>query len=87
VSRKTLALPQVTALYTPGTGYAESARTVLAADRIHGAAVFFGKHYGFMAGLLFRIKCIFKALFTFRLPLFMALLSGGKIDGSQSAIL
>ncbi len=87
VSRKTLVLPQVTALYTPGTGYAESARTILAADRIHGAAVFFGKHYGFVAGLLFRIKAILKALFTFRLPLFAALLSGGKIDGSQSAIL
>jgi GT2 family glycosyltransferase len=87
VSRKTLALPQVTALYTPGAAYAESARTVLAADRIHGAAVFFAKHYGFGAGLLFRIKSILKALFTFRLPLFAALLSGGKIDGSQSTIL
>jgi GT2 family glycosyltransferase len=86
-ARKTLALPQVTALYTPGAGYAESARTLLAADRVHGAAVFFAKHYGFMAGLLFRIKCILKALFTFRLPLFAALISGGKIDGSQSAIL
>jgi GT2 family glycosyltransferase len=87
VSRKTLALPQVTALYTPGAAYAESARTILAADRVHGAAVFFGKHYGFMTGLLFRIKCILKALFTFRLPLFAALISGGKIDGSQSVIL
>jgi GT2 family glycosyltransferase len=87
VSRKTLALPQVTALYTPGAAYAESARTILAADRVHGAAVFFGKHYGFAAGLLFRVKSILKALFTFRLPLFAALISGGKIDGSQSAIL
>jgi N-acetylglucosaminyl-diphospho-decaprenol L-rhamnosyltransferase len=87
VSRKTLALPQVTALYTPGSAYAESARTILAADQVHGAAVFFGKHYGFAAGLLFRIKSILKALFTFRLGLFAALLSGGKIDGSQSAIL
>jgi GT2 family glycosyltransferase len=87
VSRKTVALPQVTALYTPGTAYAESARTILAADQIHGAAVFFGKHYGFMTGLFFRIKAILKALFTFRLPLFATLLSGGKIDGSQSTIL
>jgi GT2 family glycosyltransferase len=87
VSRKTLVLPQVTALFTPGTGYAESARTILAADRIHGASVFFGKHFGFAAGLMFRIKAMLKALFTFRLPLFAALLSGGKIDGSQSAIL
>ena len=87
VSRKTVALPLVTALYTPNSPYAESAATILAADRIHGAAVFFSKHYGFMSGLLFRLKEIFKALFTFRLPLFMALISGSKIDGSQSAIL
>jgi N-acetylglucosaminyl-diphospho-decaprenol L-rhamnosyltransferase len=87
VSRKISALPQVTALYTPGSPYAESARTILAADRIHGAAVFFGKHYGFSSGLLFRIKSIFKALFTFRIPLFVALVSATKIDGSQTAIL
>jgi len=87
VSRKTLALPQVTGLYTPGAAYAESARTILDADSIHGAAVFFGKHYGFATGLFFRIKSTLKALFTFRLGLFAALLSGGKIDGSQSAIL
>ena len=87
VSRKTLALPQVTALYTPGSPYAESARTILAADRVHGAAVFFSKHYGFTAGLLFRIKSILKALFTLRIPLFAALISGAKIDGSQTAIL
>jgi GT2 family glycosyltransferase len=87
VSRKTSALPQVTALFTPGSPYAESARTILAADRVHGAAVFFGKHYGFATGLLVRIKAIFTALFTFRIPLFLALVSGAKIDGSQSAIL
>ena len=87
VARKTSALPQVTALYTPGSPYSESARTILAADRVHGAAVFFGKHYGFAAGLLFRIKAILGALFTLRLALFAALISGSKIDGSQTAIL
>ncbi|MGB6941617.1 MAG: glycosyltransferase [Bryobacteraceae bacterium] len=87
VSRKTLALPQVTALYTPGPPYAESAQTILAADRIHGAAVFFGKHYGLASGILFRIKAIFGALFTLKLPLFAALISGAKIDGSQTEIL
>ncbi len=86
-SRKTLVLPQVTALYTPGSPYSESAATILAADRVHGAAVYFGKHYGFVAALLFRIKCILKALVTLRLPLFAALASGSKIDGSQTAIL
>jgi GT2 family glycosyltransferase len=87
VARKTSALPQVTALYTPGSPYAESAKTILAADRVHGAAVFFGKHYGSLTGILFRVKAILGALFTFRLPLFAALVSGSKIDGSQSTIL
>ncbi len=87
VARKTEVLPRVTALYTPGSPYAESARTILAADQIHGAAVFFGKHYGFANGLLFRLKAILKALFTMRIPLFLALISGEKIDGSQSDIL
>jgi len=87
VSRKTSALPQVTALFTPGSPYAESARTILAADRVHGAATFFGKHYGFASGLLFRIKSILAALVTFRIPLFAALISGTKIDGSQNVIL
>jgi GT2 family glycosyltransferase len=87
VSRKTLALPQVTALYTPGSPYAESARTILTADRIHGAAVYFTKHYGFASGILFRIQAILGALFTLRFPLFAALISGAKIDGSQTVIL
>jgi hypothetical protein len=87
VSRRTSVLPHVTALYTPNSPYAESARTILAADRVHGAAVYFGKHFGFMSGLLFRLKAILGALFTFRLGLFGALISGAKIDGSQSAIL
>lgn len=87
VSRKTVALPQVTALYTPNSPYAESAQTILAADRVHGAAVYFGKHFGFVSGLMFRLKAILNSLFTFRLPLLFALISGTKIDGSQSAIL
>ncbi len=86
-SRKTVVLPRVTALYTPSSPYAETSRTILAADRVHGAAVFFAKHYGFTTGFLVRLKAIFKALFTFRLGLFIALISGTKIDGSQTAIL
>jgi len=86
-SRKTLAMPQVTALFTPGSPYSSAADTILAADRIHGAAVYFVKHYGFMAGLLFRVKSALKALFSMKLGLFGALLSGSKIDGSQATIL
>ena len=87
VSRKTLVMPRVTALYTPGPGFSESARSIVEADHIQGAAVYFGKHFGMTAGILFRVKEILKALFTFRIPLFGALISGTKIDGSQTTIL
>ena len=86
-SRKTLALPQVTALYTPGSPYSDASRTIFQADRIHGTAVYFSKHYGLLTGLLFRIKAILKALFTLRWGLFSCLISLTKIDGSQSDIL
>jgi GT2 family glycosyltransferase len=86
-ARKTLALPQVTALYTHCSPYSAGAETILAADRVHGAAVYFGKHYGFLTGLLFRIKAALMALVTMRLGLFAALVSGSKIDGSQTVIL
>src|SRR5215472_974377 len=85
--RKTLVLPQVTALYTPHSPYSESSKTIMDADRVHGLAVYFGKHYGFVTGLLFRIKSALIALFTLRLSLFMAVISAAKIDGSQSEIL
>ena len=86
-ARTTLVLPQVTALYTRCSPYSSAADTILAADRVHGAAVYFGKHYGFAAGLVFRVKEAVKALFTMHLGLFGALLSGSKIDGSQTVIL
>ena len=86
-SRKALVLPRVTALYTAGSPYSEASHTLLEADRIHGAAVYFAKHYGLLNGFVFRIKSVLKALFTFRLGLFAAVISGSKIDGSQSEIL
>jgi GT2 family glycosyltransferase len=85
--RKTLALPPVTALFTRGSPYSASSATILEADKIHGAAVYFGKHFGFVSGLLFRIKAMLKALLTARFSLFLAVISWTKIDGSQTAIL
>jgi GT2 family glycosyltransferase len=85
--RKTLALPQVTVLYTPSSPYSESSRTILEADRVHGTAVYFGKHYGLVTGLFFRVKCTLKALLSLHFRLFVAVISGTKIDGSQSEIL
>ncbi len=85
VSRKTLALPQVTALYHSRValrriGPAPSWRpTACMARRYISAST-----TALLSGILFRIKAILKALFTLRIPLFVALISGTKIDGSQS---
>jgi GT2 family glycosyltransferase len=87
-ARKLIVLPRVTALYTKiQPAYSSGAKNILEADRIHGLATFFGKHYGFFAGLLFRLKSILMAAFTGRFGLAGALASGTKIDGSQTTIL
>lgn len=86
-ARKTIVLPAVTALYTANSPYSESSKNIFAADRVNGLAVYFGKHYGFFSGLAFRLKNIMKSLFSLRFSLFLALISGSKIDGSQSDIL
>src|SRR5271154_3824660 len=87
-ARKLLVLPRVTALYTRMEPvYSAAAKNILEADRIHGLATFFGKHYGFVSGLLFRVKCALKAAFTGRFGVAGAVLSGTKIDGSQTTIL
>jgi len=55
------------------------------ADRTLGAAAFLGKYYGFFSGLSFRVLAIFKALGRFNFRLMSYLVSGQKLDGSQSA--
>ena len=62
----------------------DASRGLLAADRAGGAAALIGKYYGFMAGFGFRIGAIFRALGRFDIKQFLALVSGGKIDGSQA---
>jgi GT2 family glycosyltransferase len=54
------------------------------ADRTLGASAFFGKYYGFMAGLTFRLGAIFRALGRFNFRELSALISGQKLDGSQA---
>jgi hypothetical protein len=49
----------------------------LEGDRVAGTAAFLGKHHGFAAGLLYRLKQSLKALITLR---FKAL-AARKIDG------
>jgi N-acetylglucosaminyl-diphospho-decaprenol L-rhamnosyltransferase len=59
--------------------------SAFAVDRALGAAHFLGKYNGFFAGLGFRIAAMLKALAGFRLGEVAALISGQKVDGSQSA--
>ena len=58
--------------------------SVAEADRILGASAFLGKYHGFFSGLSFRILAILKALGKFDLRLVSLLVSGQKLDGSQS---
>lgn len=62
-----------------------SARALLAADRISGAAGYIGKRYGVLQGLLFRLSLAFSNLLDFRL--FIAILSGSRVDGTQGGVL
>lgn len=58
--------------------------TLSEADRALGAAAFFGKYYGFFSGLSFRLVAILKALGRFNFRLLGYLISGQKLDGTQS---
>lgn len=49
-----------------------------------GVAVFLGKHYGFFSGLKARLGAVLGALLHFQLGQVVPLISGQKIDGSQS---
>ena len=55
----------------------------LLGDRMHGAATFLGLHFGFAAGLMYRLKAILKALVGLRIGLLSGLIAGDKIDGNQ----
>ncbi len=85
--KKVLALPRVTCAFNPRQEvFPANALKVLEADRMAGAARYFGKHYGFLSGIAIRLKAIFGALFSFRLGLFTAILSGRKVDGTQTEL-
>lgn len=64
----------------------EPTGTTTVVDRYNSAAGYLGKHFGFFAGLTFRISAIFKALFSFRFGMLSGLVSGQKIDGTQSSL-
>ena len=57
-------------------------RADLEGDRAAGTAGFLGKHYGFMSGLLYRIKTGLAAALTFRFKVAAGAFAGQKVDGS-----
>ena len=82
--RKTVIATKLGAVwYTPEPS---ATGTATIADRYHGASGYLGKHNGFAAGLGFQLSAIFKALFAFQFGLLAALISGQKIDGTQSSL-
>ena len=70
------------------------ARGLLTADRALGAAVWCGKHYGWIHGLRFRMVAVLRALGAlfglrdagYRFAVLTCLLNGQKLDGSQRAL-
>jgi GT2 family glycosyltransferase len=52
-------------------------------DSAHGIATWIGLHFGFAAGLKYRISAALTALGKGKLSVFIGLLSGSKIDGNQ----
>jgi N-acetylglucosaminyl-diphospho-decaprenol L-rhamnosyltransferase len=75
-NRKIVILSRISAIHdaTPSP----VRKSTLEGDRASGTAAFLGKHYGFGASLLYRLKTGFAALFTLR----FSVLGGTKIDGS-----
>lgn len=81
--RKTRVYPGIRATIHPAPD-PNADDPLFAADRLIGVAVLHGKYEGFFSGLTFRIGAIFRALAGFRLKELSAVLSGQKLDGSQS---
>lgn len=78
----------------PQPNWSNSQRATIAADRFNGIANFLSRRAGFVAGLLLRISAVLTTLLkaiTFQNPgyswnLLVSLLTGSKIDGSQSSL-
>lgn len=88
--KKTLVTPTVRALWHAEdelrASMPELARTLIEADWALGASVFAGKHFGYLAGLKVRIATAFAALLSFQFRRFGYLVSGQKIDGTQTVL-
>jgi hypothetical protein len=79
--KKVVILPDVPAVHLAEESPVDPA--TLAGDRVAGTAVFLGKHFGFSASLLYRVKSALGALFTFRFSSLAGAVAGQKIDGAS----
>jgi hypothetical protein len=98
-AKKVVVLPHVRAVrHEPEVAESDrpsSVRAALASDCGVGAAAFVRKHDGFFAGSVFKLRLILTALgraLTFQNPgynfsLFSLLISGQKVDGTQTPAL
>jgi GT2 family glycosyltransferase len=78
-SRRLVILRDVTAVHEALESPMDAG--ALAGDRTSGTASFLGKHYGFMAGILYRIRSALLGLATLRFKVIAGALSNVKIDG------
>jgi GT2 family glycosyltransferase len=80
--KKTVILRDVKAIH-PGLP-SPLRRADLEGDRAAGTAVFLGKHYGFMAGMMYRLKSGLAGALTFRFKVAAGAFTGQKVDGGAS---
>jgi hypothetical protein len=81
--RKIRVYPNIRATYHTAPDPLEG-DPLLAADRALGVSAWIGKYDGFFSGLMSRLGAVFSALGGFRFKELTALVSGQKLDGSQS---
>lgn len=81
--KKILVVPTVMAVWHEPDVKLDRTNT-MSADRWIGAAAFLEKHFGSGAAFQFRLGAVIKAIFGFRFGLVLPLISGQKVDGSQS---
>jgi len=80
--KKILCAEQAAAILPPPLPPA-APREELAADAVSGAAAYIAKYEGFLSGLLFRLRCLLAALFSFRLGLAWNILQARRLDPTQ----
>jgi GT2 family glycosyltransferase len=79
--KKIVILSGVTALHEVRSSPMK--KSSLEGDRVAGTAVFIGRHYGFITGMLYRVKAALGGLGGVRFKVIAGALGGVKIDGTN----